>query len=133
MSKKPVRRRGRDYEVGRCRPPKHTQWQPGQSGNPKGRPKGSRNLLAIFHEALQQRILIEERGKKRSITAREGIVKRLVNSALKGDPKATAFFLAKDSEISQYVSPSTKEKITKNMSAEEAAKTYLRLVRQVVG
>ncbi len=30
--------------VGYCKPPKRTRFQPGQSGNPRGRPKGTKNL-----------------------------------------------------------------------------------------
>jgi hypothetical protein len=45
-----------DYEVGFGKPPKHTRWKPGQSGNPGGRKAGSRGLktdLAIELDAKQ--------------------------------------------------------------------------------
>jgi Family of unknown function (DUF5681) len=126
----PKRRRG-DYEVGKGRPPESTQWKPGQSGNPKGRPKGAKNLATIFHEALQQKFQIEERGKSRMITAREGIVIRLVNQALKGDIKATAFVLAKEPEIARQLQPI--EKISANASPDEAAKVYQWMIKRVGG
>jgi hypothetical protein len=37
-----------DYKVGNCKPPRETQWKPGQSGNPKGRKPGSRSFKSIF-------------------------------------------------------------------------------------
>jgi Family of unknown function (DUF5681) len=41
-----------DYKVGKGRPPLSTRWKPGQSGNPKGRPKGAKNMMTCFREAL---------------------------------------------------------------------------------
>src|SRR5438045_2771148 len=41
-----------NYAVGYCRPPLHTRFKPGQSGNPSGRVKGSKNLKSLFHQTL---------------------------------------------------------------------------------
>jgi hypothetical protein len=41
-----------DYDVGHAKPPKHTRFQPGQSGNPRGRPKGTKNLKTDLIEEL---------------------------------------------------------------------------------
>lgn len=118
-----------NYEIGKGKPPKSTQWKRGQSGNPKGRPKGTKNLLTIFHEALEQKLQIEEKGRTRTITAREGIVRRVVNQALKGDIKAMAFVLAKEPEIARQVMP--REKIPVNATAEELAEIYFTTIKQV--
>jgi hypothetical protein len=77
-----------DSPVGYGRPPSHTQFKPGQSGNPKGRPKSSRNLRTIIKAALMAKIVLREGQGKRSITKLEGVVLRQVESALKGNEKA---------------------------------------------
>ena len=69
-------RRSKDYEIGKGRPPVNTRWRPGQSGNPRGRPRGSKNLINFLAEALNEKIQIQERGKLRPITAREAIIKK---------------------------------------------------------
>lgn len=61
-----------------------TPFQPGQSGNPKGRPKGSRNLSAILKDMLDQDV--EEDGQL--VKFSDAIVKRLIQKANKGDIKA---------------------------------------------
>ena len=77
-----------DYAVGYGKPPKHSRFQPGQSGNPKGRPKGSLNLAMALNRALREKVPIIEHGRPRLITKLDAAVKGLVNRAVKGDAKA---------------------------------------------
>jgi hypothetical protein len=86
-------RKGRPYSVGYKRPPQETQFKPGQSGNPKGRPKGAKSFAAAFDDELQSRIVGLEGGKRRSMTKREAVAKRLVHKALAGDPRAISLLL----------------------------------------
>lgn len=79
---------GGDYEIGYGKPPEHTRFQPGQSGNPKGRPKKTKDLEKLFDSELSQTLRITEGGQSRTITKRDAIVKGLVHAALKGDHRA---------------------------------------------
>ncbi len=54
-----------DYDVGYGKPPQHTRFRKGQSGNPTGRPKGARNLKTELLEELQEQILVREGGPGR--------------------------------------------------------------------
>jgi hypothetical protein len=64
-----------------------TRFKPGQSGNPKGRPKGSKNLATLAAEALDEQIQILDKGRERSMTKREFMVQSIVSHAMKGSPK----------------------------------------------
>lgn len=75
------------YEIGYRRPPKSGQFKQGQSGNPKGRPKGSANFLTLLEQELAQAITVNENGKKKTITRLQAMVKRLVAEALQGNHK----------------------------------------------
>lgn len=76
-----------DYEVGYGRPPKETRFKKGQSGNPKGRPKGSLSLDGLLRRELAKPITITENGKRRRVPKGEALVTRVVNTALAGDLK----------------------------------------------
>ena len=80
--------------VGYGRPPMMTRFRPGKSGNPRGRPKGARNLSTIVAAALSERVAINENGRRRRITKLEAAVKQLVNRAASGEARATQLLLA---------------------------------------
>src|SRR3984893_16408149 len=83
-----------DYVVGYRRPPKATQFAAGKSGNPKGRPKGSRSVGAVLKDILQQKIAVTENGKTRRIPALEVMLRRLANDAMRSDPNAIRLLLS---------------------------------------
>jgi uncharacterized protein DUF5681 len=80
----------RGYAIGKGRPPSHSRFRPGQSGNPKGRPKGALNTKTLIDQELDTKILITENGKQRKISKRQAAAKQFANKAASGDPKAIA-------------------------------------------
>jgi|GEM_PF-1269614 len=77
-------RQERDYEVGYGKPPKGTQFEKGRSGNPKGRPKGSRNKGLIIRNIMDRKVAVRENGKDRKITVFEALTEKMVAKALNG-------------------------------------------------
>lgn len=75
----------RNYDVGYGKPPKHSQFQKGQSGNPNGRPKGSKNISTILKDQLYRKVTISENGRHKQITVIDAIFRRVSKSALEGD------------------------------------------------
>ena len=82
-----------DYAIGYKKPPKHSQFKPGQSGNPKGRPKGTKNLATDLQEELTAKIVVREGSQDQKISKQRALVKTLFNNALKGDIRAINAFL----------------------------------------
>ena len=78
------------YQVGYRKPPKRTRFQPGQSGNPRGRPKGTKNLKTDLIEELGEKIVIREGDQSRRISKQRAVVKSLVTRTLKGDARAAS-------------------------------------------
>jgi hypothetical protein len=83
-----------DYKVGYRNPPKATQFKPGQSGNPKGRPKGIRPVGALLQDIIHQKVAVTEGGKTRRIPALEVMLRRLANDAMRSDQKAIKLLLS---------------------------------------
>ena len=80
-------------DVGYGKPPRASQFKPGQSGYPTGRPKGSRNEATILKELLQHKVMLNERGKTRKITLLEAILRKVADDCLKGNTKSISFLL----------------------------------------
>jgi hypothetical protein len=79
--------------VGYKRPPKATQFKPGQSGNARGRPKGAKDFATVIQNELTTRIVVTENGKRKTISKREAVAKQLVNKAASGDSRAIPILL----------------------------------------
>jgi hypothetical protein len=77
------------YQVGYGRPPKHTRFRKGQSGNPKGPRKGSRALKTDLDEALRATLTINVAGKKRRGTTQALSMYALAIKAATGDLRAS--------------------------------------------
>lgn len=76
------------YSVGYGKPPKHSQFQKGTSGNPTGKRPGVLNLSTVLQNALQKQVVVWEEGKKKTVSKMEAAVKRLVDKAITGDMSA---------------------------------------------
>jgi hypothetical protein len=88
MAKKKLTPSSAEYEVGRGKPPRASQFQPGQSGNPGGRKKGSRNLKTIVLEVLDSEIEITEGGRRRTVPVVQALMLRQVQEGLRGQLRA---------------------------------------------
>jgi hypothetical protein len=99
----------RDYEVGYGKPPRHTRFKPGRSGNPRGRPSGSKNLSILLNEALNEPVIVAENGGQRKISKRRAIIKQLVNQSAKADLRATKILLDIIQEIERQTEPAPSE------------------------
>jgi Family of unknown function (DUF5681) len=84
---------GLEPKVGPGNPPKHRQFRKGTSGNPKGRPKGSKNLRTLLLEAADHPVTVEVGGKQRKLSALQATTFRLAEKAANGDAKSMAEFL----------------------------------------
>jgi Family of unknown function (DUF5681) len=90
---------GTTSNVGRGHPPKHTQFRKGMSGNPKGRPKGSKNLSTLLREAADDQVFATMDGEKRKISKLQATTMQLATKAASGDQAAMKQFLEWMDEI----------------------------------
>jgi Family of unknown function (DUF5681) len=80
-----------DYKVGPGRPPLHTRFPKGQSGNPGGRSK--KNLPSPLADALNEPVFVTVNGRHRKITKCEAVVHQLVNKSTSADLRATKMLM----------------------------------------
>ena len=82
-----------EHTVGYRKPPMHSRFKKGKSGNPNGRPKGTVNFATVLLKTLREKVVIKENGKRTVVTKLEASVKQLVNKAASGDLRALSHLI----------------------------------------
>ena len=95
----------RDYEVGYRKPPPHTRFVKGQSGNSRGRPRGAKNMKTLLSKALNELVVVTDNGGRRKVSKREAIITQLVNRSAKADFKAIQILLGMIRDIESDTDP----------------------------
>lgn len=83
----------RDYAVGYGKPPLHSRFKKGRSGNPRARPAVSASLASVLLDALNQRVVVAANGRRRRVTKREAVIAQLVDKSATADLRATKILL----------------------------------------
>lgn len=87
----------KDYDVGYKKPPSHTRFQKGQSGNRTGRRKEKPKLPSVeiaLAEALNAPVTVTENGRVRRITKFEAMMTQMVNKANSGHHPTRALLMS---------------------------------------
>lgn len=74
--------------VGYCNPPEYTRFKKGVSGNPRGRPKGTLNMATVLERMLREKVVVNENGRRKTVTKLEAALKQLIDKATSGELKA---------------------------------------------
>lgn len=82
-----------EYRVGYGNPPRHTRFKPGQSGNPKGRPRKTETVEEVFLKLARKKMTVSIQGKNKPMSMLETLGLTLFNRAVKGDYKSAALIL----------------------------------------
>jgi hypothetical protein len=83
--RKPVPKRSK---IGYCKPPVHTQFKPGRSGNPRGRPKNVQDAGTLLFKAVNKRTVVNIHGKQHKVSKLELACMQLANKAASGDTRS---------------------------------------------
>ena len=118
-----------DYEVGYGKPPKHTRFKPGSSGNPKGRSKGSKNFGSELLEELQEQIAVKESGRRRTVSKQRAVLKSLIARAMQGDTRAASLIATM---VSRFLRQDDEPEEQTDLSGDDLAilEDYARRVRK---
>lgn len=78
----------RTNDVGYGKPPEHSRFKQGRSGNPQGRPKGTLNMATVLARTLREKVVVDEDGKRKTVSKLEAAIAQLVSKATSGDTRA---------------------------------------------
>jgi Family of unknown function (DUF5681) len=113
----------KDYEVGYGKPPAHTRFRKGQSGNPSGKPKKVLSEGEILLRVLSSKVPVTEGGRKRRMSKLEVTLRQQVNLAMKGDPRAVRYVIDAYRKAMQnqanYLSDQSEERMVFTLVFEE--------------
>ena len=98
----------REYAANYRKPPVHTRFKKGQSGNPRGRP--AKNLPGLLAAALNEKVTVTENGKRRQVTKREAVIAQLVNKSASAELRATKMLIDRLRDVEKRAEPAAAEK-----------------------
>ena len=124
---------GGEYQIGYGKPPTDTQFRKGKSGNPKGRPKGSKNSATLLKEMLAEKVIISEGGKRKKITKQAAMYKQLANKAASGDLRSIREVLNETRQIEQRGETNPPETIPFTETENEVIGEIIRRLKDVGG
>ena len=122
-----------NYEVGDRRPPKHSQFKPGVSGNPRGRPKGSINLRTRVTQQLRQPVTVTRNGRPVKMRKGDLIALQIVDTAAKGDLKAAVLAVRLDDEASIAASRASTDEDTFELPNRENLRFIANRLKGLIG
>jgi len=126
---------GEKGQGNRRQPPKTSQFKKGQSGNPTGRPKGSKNMKSVLQKELAGSIAIRENGKVKKVTKMEAGVKTLVAKSIQGDPRHTALLMKNvekfdaGDQANRSISDTRREEILRRHEERQRARLFAEFER----
>lgn len=111
------------YDVGYGKPPVHSRFKPGQSGNPKGKKKGTKGFKSVVTSILNEKVSVKTHRGTKKIAKVEALIHANLTNALKGDPKATdrILKLARDVGLTEDVETALETLTTRELSDEDHA------------
>jgi hypothetical protein len=98
-------------------PPEAYRFKKGQSGNRRGRPKGSKNTKTLFAQELAAPIVIHQNGKRTRVRRGEALVKGIVNDALGGKDRPRDITL----RMAEQIDHDDQSREAEQLSAEDQA------------
>lgn len=116
-----------NYQVGYCRPPKTTRFKPGQSGNPKGRPKGAMDTHRLIDAIISKKVSATIDGTPIRISKKQAMLLRLANSAASGDLKSMQLLLPHMLQIDE------KKAARARMQADDITSTDREILNKYLG
>jgi Family of unknown function (DUF5681) len=101
-----------DNRVGYRQPPRHSRFQPGQSGNPRVRPPGVKSLSDIVRKIVGQKVTVTENGRARRVPRLEAILLRAAGEASRGDARALRLLLQLTERYGEIVQTGSDREVT---------------------
>ena len=118
----------REHAVNYRKPPTHTRFKKGQSGNPRGRP--AKNLPALLAAALDEKVTVTENGKRRQVTKREAVIAQLVNKSASAELCATKMLIDMLRDIEKKAEPAPAAKYPFSPTDKEVVQTLITRLRR---